>query len=322
MVLRYIDLFAGIGGMRIPFDELGYQCVFASEWDGRAQQTYQANFQHCPAGDITAIPSEAIPAHDVLLAGFPCQAFSIMGHQRGFEDTRGTLFFEVARILAYHRPRAFLLANVKQLQTHDHGRTFATILATLRQLGYAVKYAVLNALDFGLPQKRERTIIVGFLDAALAGYFSLEFAAQPYSLAALLEPEASIPQEVFASPAIQQKRQRAVEGKKRLSPSVWHENKGGSVSIHDYSCALRANASYNYLLVDGRRRFTCRELLRLQGFPEWFRVVVSPAQLRRQVGNSVPVPMIRAVAKRIDRCLMGGSPYENAEAAGRATHRG
>lgn len=322
MVLRYIDLFAGIGGMRIPFDELGYQCVFASEWDGRAQQTYQANFQHCPAGDITAIPSEAIPAHDVLLAGFPCQAFSIMGHQRGFEDTRGTLFFEVARILAYHRPRAFLLENVKQLQTHDHGRTFATILATLRQLGYAVRYAVLNALDFGLPQKRERTIIVGFLDAALAGNFSLEFATQPYSLASLLEPEASIPQEVFASPAIQQKRHRAVEGKKRFSPSVWHENKGGSVSIHDYSCALRANASYNYLLVDGRRRFTCRELLRLQGFPEWFRVVVSPAQLRRQVGNSVPVPMIRAVAKRIDRCLMGDSPFENAEAAGRAAHRG
>lgn len=301
--MTYIDLFAGIGGMRIPFDELGYQCVFASEWDGRAQQTYEANFHHRPAGDITAIPSEAIPAHDVLLAGFPCQAFSIMGRMRGFEDTRGTLFFEVARILAYHRPRAFLLENVKQLQTHDHGRTFATILATLRQLGYAVKYAVLNALDFGLPQKRERTIIVGFLDAAQAGYFSLEFAAHPYSLAALLEPEASIPQEVFASPTIQQKRQRAVEGRKRFSPSVWHENKGGNVSIHDYSCALRANASYNYLLVDGRRRFTCRELLRLQGFPEWFRVVVSPAQLRRQVGNSVPVPMIRAVAKRMDACL-------------------
>ena len=131
-MVRYVDLFAGIGGIRIPFDELGAQCVFSSEWDKAACKTYAANFGDIPSGDITKIAAEDIPPHQLLLAGFPCQAFSIMGQMKGFDDTRGTMFFEVARILDYHKPKAVLLENVKQLTTHDRGKTFETIKATLR----------------------------------------------------------------------------------------------------------------------------------------------------------------------------------------------
>ena len=158
----FIDLFAGIGGIRIPFDEMGYHCVFSSEWDAKACQTYFANFGTVPFGDITKIPATKIPKHDVLLAGFPCQAFSIMGKMQGFADTRGTMFFEIERILKHHQTPYILLENVKQLVGHDGGRTFKVILERLNQLGYYVKWQVLNALDFGLPQKRERVIIVGF----------------------------------------------------------------------------------------------------------------------------------------------------------------
>ena len=302
---RSIDLFAGIGGIRIPFDEMGYQCVFSSEWDAKACKTYFANFGTLPFGDIAKIPAERIPKHDVLLAGFPCQAFSIMGKMQGFADTRGTMFFEVERILKYHKPRAILLENVKQLTTHDKGRTLKVILDHLADLGYHVNYKVLNALDFGLPQKRERIIIVGFLDPALAEKWSFDFPKKPYNLASVLEDEGQVDPSLYASDMIREKRQRSVEGKAVFYPSVWHENKSGNISVLDYSCALRTGASYNYLLVNGIRRFTSRELLRLQGFPDTFKIVVSNQDIRRQTGNSVAVPMIREVAKEIDELLKG-----------------
>ena len=153
---NFIDLFAGIGGIRIPYEKLGGTCVFSSEWDKHAQQTYAYNFGEIPAGDITKIDATEIPDHDILLAGFPCQPFSIIGDKQGFEDTRGTLFFDIARILKQKQPSAFLLENVKQLLTHDKGQTFAVIQAQLSRLGYTTYHKVLNALDFGLPQKRER----------------------------------------------------------------------------------------------------------------------------------------------------------------------
>jgi len=152
---RFVDLFAGIGGIRIPFTELGGKCVFSSEWDKAAQTTYAYNFGEVPFGDITKINESFIPSHDILLAGFPCQAFSIMGKMKGFEDTRGTMFFEVARILREHKPKAILLENVKQLVSHDHGNTLKVILQSLHEIGYHVKWKILNALDFGVPQKRE-----------------------------------------------------------------------------------------------------------------------------------------------------------------------
>lgn len=296
---KFIDLFAGIGGIRIPFDELGGKCVFSSEWDAKACQTYQANFGEYPHGDITKVDEKDIPAFDLCLAGFPCQAFSIMGKMQGFADTRGTMFFEVERILKYHRPRVILLENVKQLVSHDKGNTFKVILEHLDKLGYYVKYQILNALDFGLPQKRERVIIVGFLDSDLADKFNFDFVKQPYSLASVLEDEADVDQSYYVSDAIRQKRLGQVAGKNVFYPSVWHENKSGNVSVLDYSCALRTGASYNYLLVNGDRRFTSRELLRLQGFPNSYKIVVSNQDIRRQTGNSVAIPMIRMVARKI-----------------------
>lgn len=309
--IRFIDLFAGIGGTRIPFDELGYECVFSSEWDKAACDTYEANFHERPHGDITGIPAEAIPPHDLLLAGFPCQAFSIMGKMQGFADIRGTMFFEVARILEHHRPQAVLLENVKQLTTHDKGRTFSTILHTLTDLGYHLQWRVLNALDFGLPQKRERVIIVGFQDKSLCERFDFNLPKQKYDLKDILESDNEIDPSLFASPRIIEKRRASVEGKNVFYPSIWHENKAGNISVLDYACALRTGASYNYLLVNGIRRPSSRELLRLQGFPDSYKIVVSHSEIRRQTGNTVPVPMIRAVAKKIDSLIRNA--YETSQ---------
>lgn len=299
----FVDLFAGIGGIRIPFTELGGKCVFSSEWDKAAQISYSYNFGEVPFGDITKINSDSIPKHDVLLAGFPCQAFSIIGKMKGFADTRGTMFFEVARILQHHQPKAILLENVKQLVSHDGGNTFKVILDTLAELGYSVKWKILNALDFGLPQKRERVIIVGFKSAAACAQFNFDFEPIAYNLASVLEDDKNVDSSLFASDMILDKRRKRVEGKNVFYPSVWHENKSGNISILPYACALRTGASYNYLLINGYRRPSSRELLRFQGFPEKFKIEVSHQEIRRQTGNSVAVPMIRAVAKKIIQLL-------------------
>ena len=277
--------------------------MFSSEWDKAACDTYAANFGERPAGDITKIPAEGIPSHDLLLAGFPCQAFSIMGKMQGFADTRGTMFFEIERILSYHKPPVILLENVKQLTTHDKGRTFKVILSRLAGLGYFVKWKVLNALDFGLPQKRERVIIVGFRNEQDFFDFSFDFSAQKYNLADILEKDNEVDKSLFASEKIVQKRLEKTKGKEVFYPSIWHENKSGNISVLDYACALRTGASYNYLLVNGYRRPSSRELLRLQGFPDSYKIVVSHQEIRRQTGNSVAVPMIRAIAKKIDNII-------------------
>jgi DNA (cytosine-5)-methyltransferase 1 len=292
----FIDLFAGIGGIRIPFEELGGKCVFSSEWDEAAQKTYQANFGERPLGDITTIAPCLIPKHDILLAGFPCQAFSIIGKMAGFNEARGTLFYNIEMILQEKRPQAFLLENVKQLRTHDKGKTFKIIVEHLQNLGYHIYTEVLNALNFGLPQKRERTYIVGFLDN-----INFDFpkpVEKRMSLSEILEPDEQVDQSLFASEFIQQKRLEKLKVKP-FYPSIWHENKSGNISVLPYSCALRSGASYNYLLVNGIRRLSSRELLRLQGFPEGFKIVVSHSEIRKQTGNSVPVPVVRAIAKQM-----------------------
>lgn len=301
--IRFIDLFAGIGGIRIPFDELGYKCVFSSEWDKAACDTYEANFGERPSGDITKTAASDIPRHNILLGGFPCQAFSIMGKMQGFADTRGTMFFEIERILDYHHPEVVLLENVKQLTTHDNGRTFKVILQKLESLGYYVKWKVLNALDFGLPQKRERVIIVGFTDERKCFSFNFNFKKVKYHLSDILEDDDLVDKSLFASETIVNKRKEKTVGKEVFYPSVWHENKSGNISILDHSCALRTGASYNYQLINGIRRPSSRELFRLQGFPDTYKIVGSNQDVRRQTGNAVAVPMIRAVAKKIDESL-------------------
>lgn len=301
--LTFIDLFAGIGGIRIPFDELNYKCVFSSEWDKSACKTYYANFGEIPSGDITKIPAEQIPPHDLLLAGFPCQSFSIIGKRQGFSDTRGTMFFEIERILGYHKPEYILLENVKQLVSHNGGKTFSTIIDSLHNLGYHIKWNILNALDFGIPQKRERVIIVGFRDKAKYDKFNFNFDKKKYSLSEVIEDDETVDKTLFASEYIIRKRKEMVAGKKLFYPSVWHENKAGNISVLDHACALRAGASYNYQLINGYRRPSSRELLRFQGFPDSYKIVVSHNEIRKQTGNSVVVPVIRAIAQKLDSII-------------------
>ncbi len=291
----FIDLFAGIGGFHYAAKSFKGKCVFASEIDKEARRAYQENHKIMPAGDITEIPSSEIPEHDILFAGFPRQPFSIIGNRLGFDDIRGTLFFEIARILKDKNPSCFVLENVKQLSTHNKGHTLSTILKKLDILGYKVYWKVLNALDYGLPQRRERTIIVGFRDPNVN--FKFPQKKPMMSLSEILENEKNVDKKHFASDRIKEKRLKFHQSKYDLA--IWHENKSGNISSYPYSCALRAGASYNYLLVNGKRRLTPREMLRLQGFPDSFNIVCSDGQTRKQAGNAVPVPMIEAVVKEV-----------------------
>lgn len=293
MSFTYVDLFAGIGGFHQAADALGGKCLFASEIDTEAQRAYTANYHMIPHGDITQIDAREIPDHDVLLAGFPCQPFSIIGNRLGFDDIRGTLFFEIARILEAKKPQMFVLENVKQLKGHDHGRTLKRIIEKLESLDYKVSWKILNALDFGLPQKRERIIIVGFLNNGVDFHFPK--GEGPGKLEDVLEDDASVDAKFFASQRIREKRLESHTSE--YYPSIWHENKSGNISSYPYSCALRAGASYNYLLVNGVRRLTPREMLRLQGFPDSFQIVCNDSQTRKQAGNAVPVNVIHAVLK-------------------------
>lgn len=303
--MTYVDLFCGIGGFHQAARDVScrtdaeLECVFASDIDAECQRAYEANYGLRPEGDITKIDAGDIPAHDILFAGFPCQPFSIIGDMQGFEDTRGTLFFEIARIIEHHRPQAFVLENVKMLAGHQKGTTIRKIVNVLEELGYCVAYKVLNALDFGLPQKRERVLIVGFDKPTV-----FEWPNSPIPMKPLGEIlEASVPESYFASEYIRTSRSKW--HKPDDEPTIWHENKAGNVSKYPYSCALRAGASYNYLLVDGIRRLTEREMLRLQGFPDSFEIVCTSGQTRKQAGNSVPVPMIAEVMDRVVRAAFG-----------------
>ena len=300
----FIDLFAGIGGIRIAFERAGCKCVFTSEWDEHCQSMYEANFGEKPYGDITRLKADEVPDHDILTGGFPCQAFSIIGKKLGFSDTRGTLFFDVQRILKAKQPKAFLLENVKQLKSHNHGRTLKIILESLEELGYFVHYKVLNGLDFGVPQKRERIILVGFKEN-----YPFEFPqnrVKAKTLSDILEPAHQVDKKYLLSDYFCKKLVRKLKEQKKeitFRPAVLHENKGGNIGIHPFSCALRANGSHNYITVNGERRFTSREMLRLQGFPDTFKIVVPDAQIRKQAGNSVVIPKIEAVAQAMVKAM-------------------
>jgi len=294
--LKIIDLFAGIGGIRLGFEKIGSECVFSSEWDEYAQKMYEANFGEKPVGDINEIKPKDIPDHDFLLAGFPCQPFSIAGKQLGFADTRGTLFFNIEEILRKKKPYGFLLENVSRLVTHDNGRTFKIIIDRLEKLGYTVYYKVLNTIDFGLPQLRKRIYIVGFKEKIHFQFPKPDGKKTP--LTDILEPEDNIPENYFVSESIREKRLSKVKPNIPY-PSIWHENIGGNISALPHSCALRAGGSYNYLLVNGERRLTGREMLRLQGFPDSFKINVSYTQVRKIAGNTVSVLVIEKIAEQI-----------------------
>lgn len=302
----FIDLFAGIGGIRIPFQELGGKCVFTSEWDKFAQKTYHVNFGDMPNGDITKITNEEIPDFDVLLGGFPCQPFSQAGLKKGFSDTRGTLFFEIERIIKAKRPKAFLLENVKQLRGHDKGRTLKVILEHLDALDYQVTYDVLRAADFGVPQNRERIYIVGFdrryygLDDKYKFPFP-EPTHQKTRLGDILED--NVDEKYTIS-------QKLYEGHIRRKAEHQKKGNGFGFSLFNADSEYTNTISARYykdgseILIDQGpdippRKLTPRECARLQGFPESFIIPVSDTQAYKQFGNSVAVPVIRAIAKSV-----------------------
>lgn len=301
---KFIDLFAGIGGIRIPFQEKNGKCVFTSEWDAFAQKTYAMNFGDEIHGDITKVDiTEDIPDFDILLGGFPCQPFSQAGLHKGFSDTRGTLFFNIEEIIKEKRPKAFLLENVKQLKGHDHGRTYQVIEEHLKALNYTVTSAVLRAGDFGVPQNRERIYIVGFD----RDYFGLpenyqfvfpEAPKIPTRLGNILEhnvdPKYTISEKLY-------------EGHKRRKEEHHKKGNGFGFSLFNENSEYTNTLSARYykdgseILIDQGegippRKLTPRECARLQGFPEEFIIPVSDTRAYKQFGNSVAVPVIRAIA--------------------------
>lgn len=292
---RFIDLFAGIGGIRLGFESVGGKCVFSSEFDADACKTYEANFGEYPAGDITKINACDIPDFDILLAGFPCQAFSIIGKKEGFaNETCGTLFFDIERILKEKRPPAFMLENVRNLVAHDNGNTFRVIREHLEALGYYVHAKVLNALDYGVPQKRERIIIVGFNKNIPFSFPDPVKENERKTLSDILETD--VDERYYVKENIKQSRLERLRDKDYPKPYISHENMAGAVTPHPYSSALRAGASANYILVNDERRPTEREMLRIQGFPDTFKYVLPYGKVKKQCGNSVAVPVIKAVA--------------------------
>lgn len=299
-MIKIIDLFAGIGGIRLGFQQAAegnIECVFSSEIDKFAVETYSANHgKENIYGDITKIKPEEIPDHDILLGGFPCQPFSQAGLKKGFSDPRGTLFFYIEEILRIKRPQAFLLENVKQLVGHDKGNTMKVILEQLRNLGYNVSYKVLKARDFGVPQNRERVFIIGFLDHSIKYEF---------------------PEALCVKTSVGDILEEKVDSKYTLSDKLWeghlrrkkeHEEKGNGFgySLFDKDSEYTNTISARYykdgseILISQKnknpRKLTPRECARLQGFPDTFAIPVSDNQAYKQFGNSVCVPVIKAVA--------------------------
>lgn len=304
---KYIDLFAGIGGIRMPFQNLGGECVFSSEIDKYAAQTYEANYGEKPSGDITQIQAESIPNFDILLAGFPCQAFSIAGKRKGFEDTRGTMFFEVERILEEKKPKSFLLENVKGLTNHDQGRTFKIMLDILEnKLNYKVYYKVLNAKNFGLPQNRERIMIVGFKNHDIDFHFPSELEGETKVGDILIDnpdEKYTISDKIWESHQLRKERNRAKGN--GFGYSLFNENSPYTSTI---SARYYKDGSEILIAQDGKnpRKLTPREAARLQGYPDSFKIVVSDTQAYKEFGNSVPVNMINAVAQEMYKSLKNG----------------
>lgn len=318
---KSIDLFAGIGGIRLGFEQAfkdEIKTVFVSEWDSKAVETYKANF-NCNdniVGDITKVDEKEIPEHDILLAGFPCQAFSLAGRQKGFEDARGTLFFDVARIIKYHKPKVVFCENVKNLVNHDRGRTFRVIKNILDELGYQVFYKVLNSKDFGVPQNRERIYIVAFRSDIAPLSFDFPKSSGRQTIIKDIIEEKVVSSKYYLSTTY-------LESLKRHKERHMAKGNGFGYEIRDNESIAGAivcggMGRERNLIVDNRltdfkpvthikgevnkefiRKMTPREWARLQGFPDEFKFVVADTHLYKQFGNSVTVPVIKAIAKKI-----------------------
>lgn len=317
----FIDLFAGIGGFRIPLQELGGKCVFSSEFNYHAQRTYEYNFGEVPFGDITKLNLDIVPKHDILCAGFPCQPFSISGKMKGFEDTRGTLIYHVFELIEKRQPKVVFLENVKHLVYHDNKRTLSTIVQHLEELGYVVSKKVLNASDFGLPQNRERIIIIGHKETkfdftkikkkpkpALKDFLDkeneFEYLNEPYTI--LEEQKMQDSGLVFAGYRNKTIRKAGVRpGTEHLSRV--HKQPNRIYSTEGVHPALPSQESSGRFWIwhEGEvRKLTIQECYRIMGFPNKFKLINNKAELYKQIGNSVAIPMIKAVGEQIKKQLL------------------
>lgn len=304
MMIKIVDLFAGIGGIRLGFEQAfnNVDCVFSSEIDKYAIQTYKTNFNdEFVFGDITQIDEKLVPDHDILLAGFPCQPFSQAGLKKGFSDTRGTLFFDIERILLEKKPEVFLLENVKQLKGHDKGNTLKVILEHLEKAGYKVFYNVLRAKDFGIPQNRERIYIVGFLDQKV----NFEF-PKPLNIETKVGDilEEKVDDKYTISDKLWAGHQRRKENNKRNGKGFGYGLfSADSTYTNTISARYYKDGSEILIKQKGKnpRKLTPKEASRLQGFPEEFKIPVSDTQAYKQLGNTVCVPVIKAIAEEIKK---------------------
>mgnify|MGYP003293275776 CR=1 FL=1 len=324
--IKFIDLFCGIGGIRLGLDSQGFECVFSSDINTECQRTYKTNFGEEPSGDITKIDEKSIPDHDILCAGFPCQPFSISGKQKGFDDTRGTLFFDICRIINEKKPSVVFLENVKHMVHHNGGRTLQTILDKLEDLGYEVSWRVLNGVDFGVPQNRERIIIIGSLNGKfdfnkiktvprgrLLDFLDKEGEFEyldPVDYTLIEKPKQQ-PGSGLMFAGYRNKSIRKVgvrPGTEHLSRVHKQPNRIYSVmGVHPTLPSQESSGRFFILTSDNRvRKLTINECWRIMGFPETYIKVSSVGEQYRQLGNSVCVPMITAVAEEIKNQFFGG----------------
>lgn len=316
----FIDLFAGIGGFHLALSSMGAECVFSSEWDKYAAETYYQNFKIKPNGDITKINEKDIPKHDILCGGFPCQAFSISGKQKGFEDTRGTLFFDIARIVNHHHPKVLFLENVKNLTKHDEGKTLKTIIKTLEELNYTIFTKVLNSSNFALPQNRERIYIIAFHNTLESQSFKFPSPAnEPVCLENILENQPK-------NAKIIERNDIEIYKNYTVSSSLFSEiellnkpiqigkvNKGGqgeriyhplghAITLSAYGGGIGAKTGL-YLVNGQIRKLSPRECARVQGFPDDFLINTIDSQAYKQFGNSVSVNVLQYILREISKIL-------------------
>jgi DNA (cytosine-5)-methyltransferase 1 len=313
--LNFIDLFCGVGGFRQALSSLGHSCVFSSDLDKDARETYQANYGELPAGDITKIETDEIPTHDVLCGGFPCQPFSISGKMNGFGDARGTLLYEILRIARVHKPRVLFLENVKNYQSHADGRTMETTLKLLTEAGYRTYHQVLNASGYGVPQKRERLYFVCFReDQKIIPFHFPEPEIEDVAVEDILFPEGDpLLDELFIER--EDLRLRDFEGLSRVNKPKRigtvgkggqgervYSPKGHAITLSAFGGGVGARTGM-YLIGDRIRRLHPRECARLMGFPEDFVLHERRNVCYKQFGNSVAVPVVRSIFAEIQKCL-------------------
>ena len=312
--LKFIDLFAGIGGFRIALESMGSQCIYSNEWDRYAQEVYANNFGHIPEGDITKVDEKTIPNHDILCAGFPCQAFSISGKKLGFEDSRGTLFFDVARIVKEKKPKVVFMENVKNFATHDKGKTLQVVRATMEELGYKFYQKVLNSVDYGVPQKRERIYMVCFRndlnvkDFTFPKPFELNKHVEDY----LLQDEKLVNHLYIDRPDTYFNN---IEDNKYSNKSIRlgvvnkggqgeriYSTKGIAITLSAYGGGVFAKTG-GYLINGKTRKLHPRECARIMGYPDSYQLASSPYQAYKQLGNSVVIDVLQYIAIEIGRTL-------------------